>query len=70
MRRRAVFSQSDVSKAIRGAQKGGVEIARVEIGPDGKITIVPAKPVENAPAATEDDLDRELAEFEASHGQG
>jgi hypothetical protein len=65
--RRAAFRQSDVSKAVRGAQAAGVEIARVEIGPDGRIILVTGKPVENLPAATEDALDRELAEFEAGH---
>ncbi len=64
------FRQRDVSRALRAARAAGVEIARVEIGTDGRIILVPSKPVENGPSATEDDLDRELAEFEAGHGQG
>jgi hypothetical protein len=41
-----------------------VHIARVEIGRDGKIVVVTQQP-----AGQQDDLDRELAEFEARHGQ-
>lgn len=67
MSKRAAFRQSDVSRAFRGARKAGIDVARVEIRPDGRITIIPGKPVETAPATTEDDLDRELAEFEAAH---
>ena len=44
----------------------GVDIARVEIARDGRIVIVTAE----AQPAVQDDLDRELAEFEAKHGQG
>lgn len=66
-RARAAFRESDVSRAFRGAKKAGVEVARVEISPDGRIIVIPGKPVENAHAATEDALDRELAEFEAGH---
>lgn len=66
-RRAPLFSQRDISKAVRGALAGGVDIARVEIGPDGRISLVTGKPVETGPSATEDDLDRELAKFEAGH---
>jgi hypothetical protein len=50
-------------KAVRSA---GVDIVRVEVARDGRIVIVTA---ETQPAARQDDLDRELAEFEARHGQ-
>jgi hypothetical protein len=43
-----------------------VDIVRVEIANDGRIVIVTA---EARCAAQDDDLDRELAEFEARHGQ-
>jgi hypothetical protein len=36
---------------------------------DGGIVVVPGKP-EGQAAALSDDLDRELAQFEAQHGQG
>jgi hypothetical protein len=41
-------------------------VARVEVDKDGKIVIIAGKPV----AEAKDDLDAELAEFEARHGQG
>jgi hypothetical protein len=47
----------------------GLEIARVEIGKDGGIIVVPGKP-EGQAGAVSGDLDRELAEFNAQHGQG
>jgi hypothetical protein len=44
-----------------------VRIARIDVDNTGKITIIAA----TAPAAEQpDDLDRELAEWEARHGQG
>jgi hypothetical protein len=46
-RARCTFRQCDVTRAIRGAQAAGVEIARVEIGKDGKIVILP---MQSAPA--------------------
>ena len=60
----ATFRQSDVTKAIRAARKAGVENVRVEIAKDGRIVIVTggAQPVQ-------DDLDRELEQFRARHGQ-
>jgi hypothetical protein len=62
----STFRQQDVTRAIRAAIAAGVDIARVEIARDGRIVIVTA---EAQPAARDDDLDRELAEFEARHGQ-
>jgi len=60
----ATFRQSDIIKAIRAARKAGVENVRVEIAKDGRIVIVTggAQPVQ-------DDLDRELEQFRARHGQ-
>jgi hypothetical protein len=60
----ATFRQSDITKAIRAARKAGVENVRVEIAKDGRIVIVTggAQPVQ-------DDLDRELEQFRARHGQ-
>jgi hypothetical protein len=58
------FKQHDVERAVRAAQATGLEVHRIEIDKDGKIVIVTAgdKPPQ---ATTEDELDRELAEFEA-----
>ena len=49
--------QGQGSRAPRGA--------RVEIGRDGKIVIV----TQQEAAGPQDELDRELAEFEVRHGQ-
>jgi hypothetical protein len=62
----STFRQQDVTRAIRAARAAGVDIARVEIARDGRIVMVTA---EVQCAAQDDDLDRELAEFEARHGQ-
>jgi hypothetical protein len=56
-----------VKRIIEALTASGVGIACVEIDSTGKITIMAA----TAPAAEQpDDLDRELAEWEARHGQG
>ena len=52
-------------KAIRAARKAGVENVRVEIAKDGGIVIVTG----GAEPAVQDDLDRELEQFRARHGQ-
>lgn len=66
MRRASTFRQHDVTRAIRAVTAAGVGIARVEIGLDGKIVVV----TQTRPAFQQDELDRELAEFEGRHGQG
>ena len=56
-----------VSRIVKALTASGVGIARIEVDSTGKITIIAA----TAPAAgQQDDLDRELAEWEARHGQG
>ena len=61
------FRQSDLVKALKAMAKAGVQ-GRVEIT-EGKITLFAGETMdETAPVG--DDLDRELAEFEARHGQG
>jgi hypothetical protein len=64
----STFRQQDVTRAIKAAVAAGVGIARVEIDKSGKIVIVTGKPQEAAVAAPQDDLDRELAEWEGRHG--
>ena len=61
----SIFRQSDITKAIRAARKAGVENVRVEIAKDGRIVIVTGR----AQPAVQDDLDRELEQFRARHGQ-
>ena len=61
------FRQQDVTRAVKAVAAAGVEIARVEIDTSGKIVIIAV----TAPAAgKQDDLDRELQEWEAHHAQG
>ena len=64
-----LFRESDVRRAIKAAVASGLEIARLEIAKDGAIVVVPGRP-DGQVASSSDDLDRELAKFEAQHGQG
>jgi hypothetical protein len=66
MKRALIFRQRDVTRAVRAVSVAGVGIARVEIGTDGTIVVVTQQPA----ATPQDDLNRELQEFEARHGQG
>jgi hypothetical protein len=59
------FKQSDLTRAVRAVVAAGVEVARVEVGKDGKIVVMAANAKEPL-----NELDRELTEFEARHGQG
>ena len=61
----STFRQADVTKAVKAARSAGVDIVRVELTKDGRIVIVTGE----ANPAVQDDLDRELAEFEARHGE-
>ena len=63
----STFRQADVTKAVRAVRMAGVDIARVEIAKEGRIVIFTTAEVQ---AAVQDDLDRELEEFCARHGQG
>jgi len=67
-RARSAFRQQDVTRAVKAVAAAGVSIARVEIDKTGKITIIPATPA--AEAGQQDDLDLELQDWEARHGQG
>jgi hypothetical protein len=55
-----------VTRAVKAVSAAGVHIARVEIGRDGTIVVVTRQPA----TSQQDDLDQELAEFEARHDQG
>jgi hypothetical protein len=63
------FKQGDVTRAIKAAVKAGLKVQRAEVRSDGSIVLdFNGPPV--ATSGTVDDLDSELAEFEARHGQG
>lgn len=61
------FKQQDVTRALRATVAAGIEVRRVEIDKTGRIIIITAGETPSAPA---DDLDQELAEYEARNGQG
>jgi hypothetical protein len=71
------FTEASTARLIRGVERAGRHV--VGIKPDGTL-IVSDKPLETAslvpvdlqlsPLKPTDDLDLELAEFEARHGQG
>lgn len=61
------FKERDVTRAIRAAVKAGVKDWRLEIyNGKSKMILTAAE----ASISLSDDLDRELADFEARHGQG
>jgi hypothetical protein len=64
----STFRQQDVTRALKAVTAAGVDIARIEIDKAGKIVIVTTNESQGGPAV-QDDLDRELAAFEARHGQ-
>ena len=61
----STFRQQDVTRAIKAAVAAGVHIARIEVDKAGKITIITG--ITSGQAGN--DLDRELEEWEARHGQ-
>lgn len=65
MNRRAIFTQADITRAVKGAKAAGLTIARVIARPDG-VEIFTADNAHEPPPAG-DDLDRELAEW--CHGK-
>jgi hypothetical protein len=39
-RRSSLFTQSDVARALKGATRAGLKVARAEIDPQGKINLI------------------------------
>ena len=64
-RQPCTFKQTDVTRVLRATKAAGVEVARIEIDQDGKIVLALA----TEQTSPQDDLDRELEEFEARHGE-
>jgi hypothetical protein len=61
------FRQQDLTRALRGAIAAGVPVQRVEIDNTGKIVIILH---DDPQKRLDDEIDREIAEFEARHGGG
>jgi hypothetical protein len=63
------FKQADLTRAIKAAVKAGLRVQRALVRADGLIVLdFNGPPI--AMSGAVDDLDSELAEFEARHGQG
>lgn len=46
--RTCTFKQQDVTRALRAADRAGVDVQRVEIDKEGKIVMVTDKPLERS----------------------
>jgi hypothetical protein len=65
------FRQRDLTAAVKAVIAAGRDPCAAEIAQvTGKIVVKIGKPQEQAAAGLQDDLDRELAEWESRHGQG
>jgi hypothetical protein len=62
MTRRATFTQAQLIRAVKGAIAAGIEIRRLEIGPDGRIAIYPlgttTEPIKIAKVARKEEGER------------
>ena len=59
--RKFLFKQADVSRAVKGAMLGGMEVGRIEIDPDsGRITLIAGQ----AASEPENDFDKWIRENE------
>ena len=67
-RAQSTFRPADLTRALKATLAAGVTVARIELAAD-KIVLTVGE-VSTSPSSSHDDLDRELAEFEAKHGQG
>ncbi len=62
----STFKQTDVSRLYKAAIAGGMPDPQIELDQKHKKIIVRS----GAPAENGNDLDRELADFQARHGEG
>jgi hypothetical protein len=62
------FKPGDVTKAVKAVVKAGLPVGRVEIAHGRIVVHVGGELDKSGREAPPDDLDRELAEFEARHG--
>ena len=61
-RQSTAFRQVDLTRAVKGAKAAGLDVTRVEIGPDGRIVLSAGKP--EAPTS-----DSPLEAWRREHGQ-
>jgi hypothetical protein len=57
MARRTVFTQSDITRAVKGVLAAGEPVRGVEIGRDGKLVVLLGEPLEPQPAAPANEWD-------------
>lgn len=67
---RATFKKSDVQRAVSAVKAAGCEVARVDIGLDGKIQVTTTAGLALTGDAEGETLDRELQEHRRGHGYG
>ena len=62
------FTEGEATRLVRAVVAAGLTVRAVQADKSGKITVLTSESA--AGAELFDDLDRELAEFEARHGKG
>lgn len=68
MARQTAIPPSHLASALKAAVAAGLTVARIEIERDRTVLLL--GDVETSPTAPVDELDRELAEFQARHDEG
>jgi hypothetical protein len=63
------FKESDVARLLRAAAKAKLSVGRVMVDRDDNLVLIASQPGDVIEAKPSDDLDRELQEFEARHGE-
>lgn len=66
----ANFRAAELTRALRATLAAGVKVARIELERGRIVLLVGEGSAPATSSAAAEDLDRELAEFEARHGEG
>ena len=64
-----LFKKSDVFRLIESAKQKNLPIARIDVEPDGKLSLIVGEPGKTAPA-DDNDLDNWMAKHHADQAQG